>query len=37
MNGEVGFEINTLPCVKSIASGKPMRSAVSSAPCCVMT
>ena len=37
MNGEVGFEINTLPCVKSIASRKPMRSAVSSPLCSVMT
>ena len=37
MNWEIRFNINTLPCVKQIASGNLLYSSGSSAQCSVMT
>ena len=36
-NWEIRFDINTLPCVKEIASGNVLYSTGSSAQCSVMT
>ena len=37
MNWEIRIDINTLPCVEQIASGKQLYSTGSSARCSVMT